>query len=53
MARNVYPDDEDLAQMMDLLRLSENALKYDPNQLAGQILGRIKEVWVRLHVLGL
>ena len=39
-----YPGDDDLKLLRNVLRLSEDALKNDPKQLAGQILGRLEQV---------
>ena len=44
LAQNHFSQDEDLSLLVKTLRLSEAALKYDPHQLPGQILGRISKV---------
>lgn len=48
-ARLQFPKDPDLRALTEALWLSKESLGYDPNQLASQLLGRIKptEVIIR------
>lgn len=41
MAMNVFPEDEELHLMYDVLDLCTNALKVEPRQLASQLIGRL------------
>lgn len=50
-AKEAFPNDKYLSTMGDTLQLSKEALYYDPNILASQIMGRRpKKVWSELFV---
>ncbi|XP_064598836.1 uncharacterized protein LOC135465527 [Liolophura sinensis] len=40
-ARQTFPDDEDINLVLEALRLSQDALLYDPKELPCQLLGRL------------
>ena len=41
LARRIFPGDEMIAKITDVLQLSQHGLLYAANQLAPQILGRL------------
>ena len=41
LARKIFPNDEMIGKITDVLQLSQHGLLYDSNQLAPQILGRL------------
>ena len=44
LARQAFPEENDLTLVAEALQLSHGALNYDPRQLPGQIVGRISQV---------
>ena len=41
LAHKIFPDDELIGKITDVLQLSQHGLLYDSNQLGPQILGRL------------
>ena len=46
LARKIFPNDEMISKITDVLQLSQHGLLYAPNQLAPQILGRLSRTKV-------
>ena len=46
LARGRFPEDEDIKILMETIQLSHLHLEADPNQLPGEILGRVSKVTV-------
>ena len=46
LARKIFPEDEAIGKITDVLQLSQHGLLYDANQLAPQIVGRLAKTQV-------